>query len=167
MSYRFIGSKSMTEIFELCAEAEGLELPSGEFIARLCGAYKIALAVSSALSVVVGLILLLSEKSEYVAIIFLILGIGLFFLLPTLISYKCTVNKESMREEYYILLFKREKKVLWSEVEYKKTKCKNYKSVTFYDKNRKQLISFDGYTVGFERIIKLSNRNHIKKFSKE
>ena len=99
-----------------------------------------------------------------VAILFLVLGLCLLLLLPTFLSYKCLINKEFMKEEYFILFFKKKKIIYWSDVKYKKVKIgERNKSITLYNANKKRLISFDELIVGFERVIKLAKRSSIIK----
>ena len=72
-----------------------------------------------------------------------------------------------MREEYFVLFLKHKKEILWSDVNYKKLTLGRNNSLKLYDKNKKHLISFDGATVGFDRILKLSNRMWIHKIKQE
>ena len=96
------------------------------------------------------------------AVLFFVLGLCLLLLLPSILSYKCRVNKELIKEEYFILFFKKEKTIYWSDVKYKKVKIGGAnKSITLYDANKKRLISFDELVVGFERVIRLAKRNSI------
>ena len=65
---------------------------------------------------------------EDVGIIFLVLGIGALLVLPTIISYRCIVNKISLKEEYFVLFIKLKKEVLWDTVKYRKITILNYNS---------------------------------------
>ncbi len=102
-----------------------------------------------------------------VAVLFFVLGLCMLLLLPSFLSYKCLINKELIKEEYFILFFKKKKIIYWTDVEYKKVKISgSNKSITLYDANKKHLISFDELVVGFERVIKLAKRSWIKNFKK-
>lgn len=162
-------SNTMLELnnyFELSAECESLDLPHGEFVARNGKAFKRALAITAILAIGIGLLLSL-YMDKAVGHLLLVLGVCLALILPTILSYKCTVNKTLLREEYYVLFVKRQKEILWSDVEYKKTIVGKSKSIKLYDKNRKRLIAFDGTTVGFKRIVKLAKCSSIKELPKK
>ena len=152
--------KGLNDIFESCAEREALNLPSGEFVARNGKAFNLTSLVASLVSITVGALLLIF-LSEKIGILFLVLGLCLLPILPTMFSYKCIVNKTTMIEKYWVLCWKRQKEILWSDVKYRKIKIGNNKSITLYDINKKRLISFDGMTVGFNRILKLAKRSWI------
>ena len=115
---------------------------------------------------IIGGLLLLFLLNEEIAFLLLGLGVCLAFVLPSMLSYKCIVNKALMREEYYILFFKRKKEIRWSDVAYRKITVGNSKSIKLYDKNKKRLISFDRSIVGFHRIIKLAKRSCIQDIKK-
>ena len=157
MSYMPGLGRAMNDLFQSSAEGESLDLPSGEFVAKNGKAFKIALIIA-AISATVGGVLLYFLLNEEIAIIFLVLGICACLVLPTILTYKCLVNKTVMIEEYFILFFKRKKEVQWSDVKYRKIRIGNNSSIKLYDKNKKYLISFDGSIVGFDRILKLSKK---------
>ena len=151
----------MFEYLEACARCDELELPRGEFTATYCKSCKKCMAVSSGIALGLGCSLIFFWD---VAILFLVLGLCLLLLLPTFLSYKCLINKEFMKEEYFILFFKKKKIIYWSDVKYKKVKIGGRnKSITLYNANKKRLISFDELIVGFERVIKLAKRSSIIK----
>ena len=152
--------KGLNDIFESCAEREELDLPRGEFVARNGKAFKIALIIASIFATVGGALLYFLLNEE-IAIIFLALGILMLLILPTILTYKCLVNKTVIIEKYFILFFKRTKEIQWSDVKYRKIRIGNNNSIKLYDKNKKHLISFDGTTVGFNRILKLAKRSWI------
>ena len=109
----------------------------------------------------------LFKEDREIALLFFALGTCMLLLLPTLLSYKCYINKTLMREEYFVLFFKRKKEILWSDVKYKKLTLGNNKSLKLYDRNKKRLISFEGSIVGFDRILKLSKRMWIHNIKQE
>ena len=159
MSYIPGMGKAMNDMLASYASGESLDLPNGEFVAKYAKAFKIACIIASVACILTGSLLFFFVKEDReIAIIFLVLGVAMFLLLPTLLSYKCCINKTLMREEYLILFLKRKKEILWSDVKYKKIISGRNRSIKLYDKNKKQLISFDDSNVGFDRILKLSKR---------
>ena len=160
MSYMPGLGRAMNDLFESSAEGESLDIHSGEFVARNGKAFKVAMIIASMLATVGGSLLYFLLNEE-IAIIFLVLGISMLLILPTILTYKCLVNKTVIIEEYFILFFKRTKEIQWSDVKYRKIRIGNNSSIKLYDKNKKHLISFDGVTVGFNRILKLAKRSQI------
>ena len=120
MSYMPGVGKRFNDIFESCAEREELDLPSGEFVARNGKAFNLTLLVASLVSITVGALLLIF-LSEKIGILFLVLGLCLLPILPTMFSYKCIINKTIMREEYLVLCWRRRREISWSDVKYRKT----------------------------------------------
>ena len=151
----------MFEYLEACARCEELELPRGEFVATYCKNFKTQMAILSGIAIAIGCPLMFFWD---VAVLFFMLGLCLLSILPTLLSYKCLINKELIKEEYFILFFKKKRIIYWSDVKYKKVKIGGRnKSITLYNANKKRLISFDELIVGFERVIKLAKRSSITK----
>lgn len=167
MSYMPGLGRAMSDLLESSAENEELNanLKSKEFVAKIGRAYKVALLVASALGVAFGLPMFI-WLGEWVALIFLCLGCCGFLVLPSLFTWRCTVNGVSMTEEFFILIIKYKKEVLWNDVKYQKIRLGENKSIVFYNENRKRLISFDGTTVGFNQILKLAKRKGIVKLKK-
>ena len=167
MSYMPGGSaRALADLLESYAERDELDLPKGEFVAKMGRAYKIALSIASLVSLAIGIPSTFIWREE-VGIIFLVLGIVALLILPTIISYRCVVNKIFLKEEYLILFIKFKKEVLWESVKYKKITIGRNNSIKLYDANRKKLISFDGATVGFGRIVKMANRSSVKDYNKK
>lgn len=164
MTYITAGGE-LNGIFESCAELESLDLSSGEFVAKNCKAFKIASIIESILSTVGG-ILIFFFLNEEIAILFLVLGICMLLLLPTILSYRCLVNKTFMKEEYFVLFFRLKKEIHWSDVKFKKVITGRNSYIKLYDKNKKRLISFDSSTVGYNRILKLAKRMWIIELEK-
>ncbi len=159
MRYTSHFGKDIDGIFESSAELEELKLPKGEFVAKNCKAMKLIMLITSIISIVLGLVSMLNLEG-FVGYLFLFLGICLLLVLPTIFSYKCVVNKTFMEEDYYVLFFKRSKKILWEDIKYKKIVGGSNRKIKLYDKNKKCLIVFDNSIVGFNRILKL-----VKKYS--
>ena len=159
-------ARALADYLEASAEAEELELPKGEFIAKMGRAYKTALTLASLVSLAIGIPSIFIWHSE-VGIIFFVLGLAALLVLPTIISYRCVVNKISLKEEYVILFIKLKKEVLWVSVKYRKITIGRNNSIKLYDANRKKLMSFDGATVGYGRIVKMAKRSSIKDYNKK
>ena len=165
MSYMPGAARALADYLKASAECEELYLPKGEFIAKMGKAYKIALSIASFVSLVIGIPTTFIWHED-VGIIFLILGIVALLVLPTIISYRCIVNKISLKEEYLVLFIKLKKEVLWDSVKYRKITTGKNKSIKLYDVNRKRLMSFDRATVGFGRIVKMAKRSSVKDYEK-
>ena len=99
-------ARAMADYLEASAEAEELDLPKGEFVAKTGRAYKIALSIASLVSLAIGIPSTFIWREE-VGIIFLVLGIAALLILPTILSYRCVVNEIFLKEEYLILFIKR------------------------------------------------------------
>ena len=168
MSYAPGVGRAMNDMFDSYAAIESLDLPKGEFVAKNAKAFKIACIIASIAGIIGGaLMFFLFKEDREIALLFFALGTCMLLLLPTLLSYKCYINKTLMREEYFVLFLKRKKEILWSDVKYKKLTLGNNKSLKLYDRNKKRLISFEGSTVGFDRILKLSKRMWIHNIKQE
>lgn len=163
MSYGF--GNHLENVWKTAAELEGLDLPPNEFVARNCKAFQKTIAIAAPLATIMGIVLIVCLDVE-VGSFFLACGVALLLLLPTILSYQCHVDKTCLREEYYLLFFKRRKKILWSDVAYRKIKVGRGRTITLYDKNKKRLISFDDAVVGYDRIVKLAKRSGIKEMHK-
>lgn len=159
-------SRELGSLLELSAEAESFDLPHGEFVARNGKAFKRVMSIGAIVAIVFGL-LLLSSSNRDVGFLALGLGIGLALTLPTNLSYKCTINKVSLKEEYYLLFIKRRKEILWEDVAFRKVTGGYRNAIRLYDKNKKILIAFDGTTVGFCRIKKMAKSSHIQDLKKK
>ena len=111
MSYMPGLGRAMSDLLESSAENEewNSDLKSKEFVAKIGKAYKIALLIASIAGVGFGLPMF-SWFDEWVALIFLCLGCCGFLVLPSLFTWRCTVNGVSMTEEFFILIIKYKKK---------------------------------------------------------
>ena len=158
--------RAMADYLEASARCEELHLPKGEFVGKMGKAYKIALSIASFVSLLLGTPTTFLWHED-VGIIFLVFGIAALLVLPTIISYRCVVNKISLKEEYFVLFIKLKKEVLWESVKYRKIKMGKNNSIKLYDSNRKKLMSFDGATVGFGRIVKMAKRSSIEDYNKK
>ncbi len=158
--------RAMSDYLEASVASEEFDLPKGEFIAKMGKAYKIALSITSFVSLAVGIPNTFIWHED-VGIIFLVIGIAALLVLPSILSYRCVVNKTVLIEEYFILFIKRKKEILWSDVKYRKIRIGKNNSIKLYDENKKLLISFDNAIVGFNRIIKIAKRCSIKEYNKK
>lgn len=110
MSYMPGLGRAMSDLLESSAENEELnaELNNKEFVAKIENAYKIALLIVSVFGVGLGLPMFI-WLGEWVALIFLCLGCCGLLVLPSLFTWRCTVNSISMTEECFIFFIKYKK----------------------------------------------------------
>lgn len=161
--------RELNGILESSAEIEELnkDFRNNEFVATNGKALSISVSIAVLLSAIAGLVLVFCAGNLAAGICFLAMGGCGALSLPTLFSWRCTVNKEFLLEEYFVLCFKCKKKILWSDVKYKKVVCGNNKKIVLYSQSRKRLISFDGMTVGFHQIVKTVKRKGIAPIKKK
>lgn len=107
------GIHELFECFDADAACEELDLPHGDFVARFGKLYRKSMVIFTTVAICIGLFILwLDIEKLDIASIFLTLGGLLLLLAPTFLTYRCTVNKISLKEEYWILCFKYKKEVL-------------------------------------------------------
>ena len=161
------GIHELFEYLDASAACEELDLSNGEFVARNGKSFKKAMVVFTVLAICMGLLILFLNREAWdIAVFVLSLGALMLMLSLTLLTYRCTVNKVLLKEEYWILCFKCKKEVLWKDIKYKKLKYGRTNSITFYNANKKRLLSFDASIVGFKRICKMAKRSSILEFKK-
>ena len=148
------------EILDNTVRLEESDLPYKNFVARMGKWYKLLWSIGAAIMIVLGFPMYFVWESTVGILCFVMAGLVLSFL-PTMISYKCYVSKNSLTEKYFLLFIKIEKEILWDEIKYKKVRVGKNNSITFYDKNKKKLVSFDGALVGYNRIVKMAKRSSI------
>ena len=165
MSYMPGAGRALSDCLKESAAGEELNLPKGEFVAKMGKGYKIALSVASIVSLAIGIPSIFVWHEE-VGIIFLVLGIIALLILPTMISYRCVVNKISFKEEYLILFIKIKREVSWDLVRYRKITTGRNQSIKLYDASGKRLMAFDDAIVGYGRIVKMAKRSSIKDYDK-
>ena len=157
--------RNISELIDASAEIEELALPSGNFVATISKGNKIALAAAIIVGIIMSIIFGSFEGGTPMCIITIILSAICILFLPTYLSYKGYISRETIREEYFIVFFKVIKEVEWTNIKYKKIKRNEYneaESIKFYDENMKRLMSFDKATVGFTRIVKMAKKGSIK-----
>ncbi len=158
-------AKIIDEILDNQAEMEELDLPSGNFVATISKGYKILFLLVGIICVLTGIVLLNFVEEVWLSGIVIALGLVSLLYLPTCLSYKGYISRETMREEYLIVFFKVIKEVEWKDIKFKKLKRDEYgeiNTIKFYDENMKKLMSFDKATVGFTRIVKMAKKGSIK-----
>lgn len=161
--------RELDGILESSAEIEELnkDFRNNEFVATNGKVFSVLVSIAALLSAVAGLVLIFCAGNRAAGICFLAMGGCGALLLPTLFSWRCTVNREFLLEEYFVLCFKCKKKILWSDVKYKKVTSGSMKKIVLYGQNKKRLISFDGTTVGFHQIVKTAKRKGIVPIKKQ
>ena len=117
------GIHELFESFDLEAACEEFDLPHGDFVARFGKLYRKSMVIFATVAICLGLFILWLDIEQLdISLIFLTLGGLLLLLATTFLTYRCTVNKVSLKEEYWILCFKCKKEVLWNDIKYKKLK---------------------------------------------
>lgn len=157
--------RAMHDFWSSSAAIEGLDLPKGEFVMQNCKAYKRTFVIAAAVTNGFGLLMLFLAHVIEVALVAFAFGLCLLLLLPTLLSYRCFVDKTRMQEEYFLLFFKRKKEILWDDVKYRRVSRITYNTLKLYDENKKCLISFETNMVGYDRVLSLAKRSRIQKLS--
>ena len=152
--------KYINEILDNTVKLEEADLPYKNFVARMGKWYKILLSIGAAAMILLGLPMYFIWEPTVGILCFVIAGLALL-ILPTMISYKCYVSKTSIKEKYFILFIKIEKEILWEDIKYKKIRIGQNNSITFYNKDKKKLMSFDGALVGYNHIVKMAKRSSI------
>ena len=165
---RYSSGRALMDLLDLKAEIEELEadFQSKEFVARMGRAFKIVFLVLMAISVVLGIILFFVVE-EWLGSMFFVIGFCGLLVLPSILTWRCTINRELIIEECLILFFKYKKVIPWNDIKYQKLVINDtQKDIVFYNKNKKRLISFDNGIVGFVKIVKLAKRKGIEKYKK-
>ena len=165
---RYSGGRALMDLLDSKAELEELEadFQSKEFVARMGRAFKIVFSVMVVISVVLGIILFFTVE-EWLGSMFFVIGFCGVLVLPSILTWRCTINRELIIEECLILFFKYKKVIAWNDIKYQKLVINDtQKDIVFYNKNKKRLISFDNGIVGFAKIVKLAKRKGIEKYKK-
>ena len=134
-------------------EEEGL--PQGSFTGTIAKGCKYSLLISAGIMLGMGCLSSGNEPSVF----FFAIGLLISALLPTYFSYRCRIDKRTLKVTYFILCFKVTKEMRWKDVAYKKVKrdkAGNPQSIRLYDAHKKKLTSFDAVIVGFDRIVKIA-----------
>lgn len=161
-----MNTKFVSQGLGAAVRVEELDLPSGQFAAYVGRSYTCALILTAVIGISLGSALMFLLQDSVAGTAFLSLGVVAVLILPTLLSYRCCVDSDSLKEEYFILFIKRTRQVKWRSICYRKVRTDvggNLLSVRFFDSNKKKLIAFDSSIVGFTRIMRLAKRKGIPK----
>ena len=165
---RYQVGRALMDILNAHAELEELEsdFQNKEFVARTGRAFKIVFSVMVVISVVLGIILFFTVE-EWAGIMLFVIGFCGLLVLPSLLTWRCTINRDFIIEECLILFFKYKKVIPWNDIKYQKLVINDtQKDIVFYNTDKKRLISFDNGIVGFAKIVKLAKRKGIEKYKK-
>ena len=160
MSHRT--AEMIDEFIDRQRRTEENKISSNEFIAVQSKGIKYMMLIAALISTSLSALIIFIHNQIDIGILFALLGVVSVLILPTLFSYKCYIDRVSMKEEYFILCFKVKKEVFWKDITHKlimRNKGGNeITSISFYNSERKKLISFDNSIVGFGKIISMSKR---------
>ena len=165
---RYSSGRALMDLLDTMAEREELEsdFQNKEFVARTGRAFKIVFSVMVVISVVLGIILFFTVE-EWAGIMLFVIGFCGLLVLPSILTLRCTINRDFIIEECLILFFKCKKVIPWNDIKYQKLVINDtQKNIVFYNKDKKRLISFDNGIVGFSKIVKLAKRKGIEKYKK-
>lgn len=154
-------SKYASEWLNNLRKGEEVNLQKTSFVGSIAKGYKYSLVAVSVIGIAMGYFLCFLIQDPAVGMIFGTLGIIALLMLPTYFSYRCYIDKSTLKAEYYIFCFKVTKDVLWKDVEYKVVKRDskgNALSIRLYNINKKKLIHFDYSIVGFGNILRMAKR---------
>ena len=154
-------SRHMSEWLNDLRREEESSLSLNSFVATVAKGYRYSTLIVCVVGIGMGYFLSVPVQDPSVGMIFGILGIVALLLLPTCFTYRCYVDKNTMRATYYILCFRISKEVRWKDVEYKRVKRdskENAYSIRLYSKDKKKLISFDYTIAGFGSIVRMAKR---------
>ena len=163
---RSLNTQFLCQALEASATGEEMDLPSGQFAAYVSKSYPYALSLAAIIGISLGSVLLFLLQDTVAGTAFFSLGVVAALMLPTLFSYRCYVDSDSLKEEYFILFIKRTHQVKWSSIRYRTVRTDasgNPLSIRFYNANKKKVIAFDSSIVGFTRIMRLAKRKGIPK----
>ena len=154
-------SRYLSELLNNLRKEEEDSLQANSFVGAIAKGYKYSLLVTAVFGIGMGYFLAVPIQDPSVGLIFGVLGIVALLMLPTYFSYRCHVDKNTLKAEYYILCYKIKKEVSWKDVEYKVVKRDSTGSplsIRLYNSRKKKLISFDHSIVGFGKIVRMAKR---------
>ena len=158
-------------------EEKEIQISSGAFTAYYSKSFKktflimtVIMFVISTLSTIGGISAFKTEEltiEGMICSIAFFFGITLFCLLyiPTIISYRCYVNDDFLREEYLILFFKKKKIVTWSDVKYIKIMQDEHhqvRKVFLFNCNKRRILAVSSSVVGLTQIAKKAKRKAVE-----
>jgi len=137
-------------------------LKTTPFVGKMAKGYKYTILIISIVGIGLGLFLMsIDTESLYVGMLFGIIGALALLQLPSLFTYQCYVDQNTMKLKYYILFFKISKEIPWYSVKYKHVKrdsAGHALSMVLYNSDKKKLVSFDNRMVGFGKIVRMAKR---------
>ena len=137
-------------------EIEERKLPGGAFTGRYAKALRWEALILALILSVIGAIQL-PGRSWAGAGFFLALGAAMLVLTQALWTYRLHADRESIREEYWILCIHLDKKILWKNICSKKVRCAKGGeaiSVRLYDEQGRKRLHLTYEVVGFGRVLK-------------
>lgn len=152
-------SRDVSKLLNNLRKEEEDSLSSNSFVGAIASGYKYALVITSIVGMGMCCFLSVCIQDHAVGLIFGMIGAFALLLLPTYFSYRCYVDKITIKTKYYVLFVKVSKEVLWKDVEYKVVKRDSNEeayAIRLYNSKKKRLISFDYGVVGFEKILKIA-----------
>ena len=162
-------------------EEENMQISSGSFTAYYSKNWTKCFWILTAVMFVISILSTIGAISSFIdgdLTIFGLICLAVFFwgmtllslsCIPTLASYRCYIDNDSLREEYLVLFLKRRKTVSWGDIKYikiQKDKSDNIRSVCFFDCNKKRLLDLSSSVVGLTHIIKKAKRKQIAQYCK-
>ena len=152
-------SRNLSRLLNNLREKEEDSRSSTSFVCSIAKAYKYGLLIASVFGIGMGYFLIAYIQNYPAGSMFAITSIISLLVLPTYLTYKCYVNKNTINEKYYILCFKISKKASWKDVKYKRVKRDangDAYAIKLYDINKKKIISVSNEVVGLRRIVKMA-----------
>lgn len=162
-------------------EEENIRISSGAFTAYYSKSFKKAFLIMTVVMFVISILATIGGVSAFIAnelpveglICFVAFFFGItifsFLYIPTIMSYRCYVNDDSLKEEYLILFFKKKKVVAWSDVKYIKVKQDEYNHVwrvSLFNSNKKRILEVSSLVVGLTQIAEKAKLKRIASLKK-
>lgn len=162
-------------------EEENIHICSGAFTAYYSKKWKKCFWILTAVMFVISILSTIGgipsfmdgelTTSGLICLVVLFWGMTLLSLscIPTISSYRCYVDNDSLQEEYLVLFRKKKKTVYWCDIKYIKTKkdeSNNIWSICFFDCNKKRLLHLLSSVVGLTQILKKAKRKQIAPYCK-
>lgn len=154
-------SEILDGVFDSQRKIEENEIPSNEFKAVYSKGLKYGMLIATVVLMIISYLLIFVYKQVDIGGALCVFLLVPLLTLLTLFSYKCYINYESMKEEYFLFCFKLKKEVYWKDVSYKlieRDDVGNATSIKLFNSDRKKLISFDKGIVGFDKVVRMSKK---------
>lgn len=156
MSY---SSRFFVEYLQDARMAEERDLPKGRFCARCSKALRRSSVVLIVLVGTAGVLQILAGSEPGVPALFLGMSGLMLLMLPSVLSYRCQVDEQSLREFYLILFIPRRKEVLWRDIHSKKVrrdKLGRPLRIKLYNEKGRRLLTIDSNVVGLGPITRMT-----------